>query len=107
MRKYIYAQTLLDLMSATSRPAREVKGTARSWLKNAIDVPEQMDDRTSYAGMLTPYQLQSLHGELIDKPVGSIRGKMDEIVAWMKAADFEDRLLEQLEAQETPKRKEL
>lgn len=42
-----------------------------------------MDDAVSYHGMLTPYELQALHLQLVDKPVGKIRGKADEVLAWI------------------------
>lgn len=83
MRKYLYAQMLLDIMTAMKRPAPEVKTTARAWLARGSEVPDLMDDGVSYEEMITPYQMLQLHAELVDKPVGKIRDKAEEVLAWI------------------------
>jgi hypothetical protein len=83
MRKYIYAQMLLDIMTVMKRPTPELKSTARAWLMHAATIPDMLADDVGHHGMITPYGMQQLHAQLIDKPVGKIRGKAEEVVAWV------------------------
>lgn len=83
MRKYIYAQMLLDVMSSMKRPTPELKATARAWLMHGSAIPDTMVGNTSYNEMITPDEIQELHRQLVDKPIGQIRGKAEEIMAWI------------------------
>lgn len=90
MRKYVYAQMLLDIMTAMKRPTSELKATARSWLAHGSTVPDILTDGSSYNEMVSPDVLKELHAFLVDKPVGKIRGKAAEVAAWIaEEEDFE------------------
>ena len=44
MRKYLYAQMLLDIMTVMKRPTPELKSTARAWSIHRAAIPDTLAD---------------------------------------------------------------